>query len=190
MKDDEESDEALVARAGRGDRLAASILIERHSPRVLSLCRRVLRNHAAAEDAAQETFLRLWEGAAKWRPNGARLDTWLYRVASNACIDRLRQKKREAPEEDGDEQIDNAPTAIDRLSLDEKKRAVESALAALPDKQRIVMTLRHYQDLTNIEIAATLTMSVEAVESLLARGRRSLKTALAGRREELMEGVE
>ena len=190
MKDDEESDEALVARAGRGDRLAASLLIERHSPLVLSLCRRVLRNHASAEDAAQETFLKLWEGAAKWRSNGAKIETWLYRVASNACLDRLRQKKREAPEEAGDVQIDGAPSAVDRLSANDRKRAVEAALAALPDKQRIVMTLRHYQELTNIEIAATMTMSVEAVESLLSRGRRSLKDALAGRREELMEGVE
>ena len=84
MTDDEDSDEKLIARAGRGDRRAASTLIARHSPRVLSLCRQLLKNRAAAEDATQETFLRLWEGAANWRPNGAKLETWLYRVASNA----------------------------------------------------------------------------------------------------------
>lgn len=190
MTDDDESDEALVAHAGRGDRTAAAVLIARHSPRVLSLCRQLLRNRVAAEDAAQETFLKLWETAARWSPNGARLETWLYRVASNACLDRLRQARRDAPEEESGERIDGAPSAVDLISADDRKRAVEAALAALPDKQRIAMTLRHYQDLTNIEIGAAMELSVDAVESLLARARKSLKDKLAGQRQELMEGVE
>lgn len=190
MADENESDEALVARAGRGDRLAASVLITRHSPRVRSLCRQILKDRAAADDAMQETFLRLWERAARWKPNGAKLETWLYRVASNACLDRHRLAKRDAPEEEAGERIDGAPTPVDRLAAGDRKRAVESALAALPDNQRIAMTLRHYRDLTNIEIAQAMTISVDAVESLLARGRRGLQQALAGAREELMEGVE
>lgn len=190
MTDDEDSDEKLIARAGQGDRLAASVLIARHSPRVLSLCRQFLKNRAAAEDATQETFLRLWEGAANWRPNGAKLETWLYRVASNACLDRCRLATRDAPEEAAAEQIDGAPSAVARLSADDRRRVVETALASLPEKQRIAMTLRHYRELTNVEIAEAMAMSVDAVESLLARGRRGLKDALAGMREELMENAE
>lgn len=190
MQDDEESDDVLIARAGRGDRLAASVLITRHSPRVLSLCLHLLKNRAAAEDAAQETFLKLWEGSARWRPNGARLSTWLYRVATNACRDRHRASRREAPEEAAGDRIDDAPSAEGRLSGDDRARLVESALSRLPDNQRIAMTLRHYQELTNIEIAETMSMSVDAVESLLARARRSLKDALADLRDELLESVE
>lgn len=190
MIDDEESDHALIARAGRGDRLAASILITRHSPRVLSLCRHLLRDRVAAEDAAQETFLRLWEFSARWKNTGARLETWLYRVATNACLDRRRSAQREAPEEAADEQIDTAPSAVERLSALDKRRAVEIALGALPEKQRIAMTLRHFREMTNVEIADAMATSVDAVESLLARARRSLVAALAGMREELMENAE
>lgn len=190
MKDDEESDDALIARAGRGDRLAASVLIARHSPRVYSLCRRLLSDRAAAEDAAQETFLKLWEGAGRWRPNGARIDTWLYRVATNACLDRHRSRRRDAPEEAAGERADDAPNAEVRLRDADRRRVVEEALAGLPDNQRIAMTLRHYQDLTNIEIAETMSMSVDAVESLLSRARKGLKDALAVMREELMEAAE
>jgi len=190
LKNDEESDHALIERAGRGDRLAASALITRHSPRVLSLCRHLLYDRAAAEDAAQETFLKLWEYSAKWKNTGAKLETWLYRVATNACLDRRRSARREAPEQAAGEQIDTAPSAVERLSTRDKRRAVEIALAALPDKQRIAMTLRHYRDLTNAEIADAMATSVDAVESLLARARRSLAASLAGAREELMESVE
>ncbi|MEK7266359.1 MAG: sigma-70 family RNA polymerase sigma factor [Pseudomonadota bacterium] len=190
MTTDEESDDALIARAGRGDRLEASILIARHSPRVLSLCRHMLKDRTAAEDAAQETFLRLWEGAAVWRRHDAKLETWLYRVATNACIDRHRSARRDAPEEAAGEQLDSAPSAVERLSDADKRRAIEAALEALPERQRIAMTLRHYRDLTNIEIAQAMSTSVDAVESLLARARRALTEALSGMREELMESAE
>lgn len=190
MGEDEESDEALIARAGRGDRLAASVLIMRHSPRVLALCRHMLKDRGSAEDAAQETFLRLWERAAAWRRQDAKLETWLYRVATNACIDRHRSARRDAPEEAADEQPDGAPSAVERLSDADKRRAVEEALAALPERQRIAMTLRHYRDLSNIEIAEAMAISVDAVESLLARARRALTAALAGMRDELMESAE
>lgn len=190
MKEDEESDDALIARAGRGDRLAASALIARHSPRVYALCRRLLADRAAAEDAAQETFLKLWESAGRWRPDGARIETWLYRVATNACLDRHRSRRRDAPEEAAGERADDAPNAEDRLRDADRRRVVEGALAGLPDNQRIAMTLRHYHDLTNIEIAETMSMSVDAVESLLARARKRLKDALSVMRAELMEAQE
>lgn len=190
MTDEDESDEALIARAGRGDRSAASILIARHSPKVLSVCRRMLGDRAAAEDAAQETFLKLWEGAAKWRNGEARLETWLYRVAANACVDRHRSSRRLAPEEAAGEQIDGAISAEERLSHVDRRRMVERALAGLPEKQRTAMTLRHFQDLSNGEIAETMSLSVEAVESLLARGRRGMKETLADVRAELMEDAQ
>lgn len=190
MSDDDESDEALVARAGRGDRSAAAIVIARHSSRVHALCRRILFDRAGAEDAAQETFLKLWENAARWEPRGARLETWLYRVASNACFDRIRRRKRDAPEEAAAELADGAMSAVDRLVVDDRARAVRAALATLPERQRIAMTLRHYQEMSNIEAAAAMSISVEAVESLLSRAKQSLKDALSARREELMEGAE
>ncbi|MBI1365796.1 MAG: RNA polymerase sigma factor [Alphaproteobacteria bacterium] len=184
----EENDEALVARAGRGDRAAASALVLRHTDRIFAASYRMLGDRAAAEDATQETFLKLWKNAARWRPQGAKFETWLYKVAMNACLDRLRKRGREAPEDAAPEMTDGAPRADDILIAAERRDAVAAAIAALPERQREAIVLCHYQELSNIEAAKIMDVSVEAIESLLARGRRALKDALIERREELMEG--
>ncbi|MEM9170800.1 MAG: RNA polymerase sigma factor [Pseudomonadota bacterium] len=179
MPVEDETDESLVARAGRGDRLAASALVVRHTDKIMAACYRMLGERAAAEDACQETFLRLWKNAARWRPKGAKFETWLYRVAMNVCLDRLRRRGREAPEEAAPEQIDDAPSAEADLIREETRRRVDAAVAALPERQRLAVTLCHFQELSNIEAAEILNASVEAVESLLARARRTLKARLA-----------
>lgn len=190
MAHEDDSDDALIALAGRGDRAAASILIARHSPRILRLCLHLLPDRAAAEDAVQDTFLRLWERADRWRPGGARIETWLYRVASNACLDRHRRSRRHEASTEIDERPDDGPSASARLADDDRRRLVNDAMRALPDRQRIAMTLCHFQELSNAEIAETMAISIEAVESLLARGRRAMRAALEGVRAELMEAAE
>ncbi len=176
-----------MARAGRGDRLAASALVVRHSDRIYAVCRRMLRDRTAAEDAAQETFLKLWKHAGRWRPQGAEVGTWLVRIAINACYDRLRREGREVGEDAAPERADPAPRADDLLAAEDRRSAVETALARLPDRQRAAIILCHYQELSNIEAAAALEISVDALESLLARGRRALKESLISRRDELLE---
>src|ERR1700733_3793576 len=85
-------DGELVARAGSGDRAAAQLLVVRHLSKLLALTRRMLGDTAEAEDAVQETFLKLWTHAARWKPGQAKFETWLYRVAINKCYDRLRKR--------------------------------------------------------------------------------------------------
>ncbi len=155
----------------------------------MAVCYRMLGERAAAEDAAQETFLKLWRHAATWKPQGAKFETWLYRVAMNHCLDKLRRKGREAPEEAAPEQVDQAMRADQQLVVDDRRRAVDAAVAQLPERQRQAIILCHFQEVSNIEAAAILDTSVEAVESLLGRARRALKKALAPVREELMEGM-
>ncbi len=180
-----DSDEALVKRAGEGDRQAASFLVARHTDKIYAVCFRTLRNRAAAEDATQETFLRLWVNASKWRPQGAKFETWLYRVAMNICLDQLRKTKREAPEEAAPERADSAPRQDDALLAGEKRLAVDEALETLPARQRAAISLCHYQELSNIDAAEVMGVSVEALESLLARGRRALRDRLMPMRESL-----
>ncbi len=182
---DQESDEALVARAGQGDRRAASILVERHTDKIYAVCFRMLRSRPAAEDAAQETFFRLWKHASRWRPQGAKFETWLYRVAMNICLDQLRKRKREAPEESAPEQVDESPRQDERIFAAERRLVVDEALASLPDRQRAAINLCHYQELSNIEAAKIMDVSVDALESLLARGRRALRDRLTPMREQL-----
>ena len=183
-----ESDETLVARAGRGDRLAASELVLRHTDKIMGVCYKMLGERAAAEDAAQETFLRLWKHAGRWRSKGAKFETWLYRVAMNICLDRLRKRGREAPEEAAPEQVDQALRADAVLMADQRRVQVEEAIAQLPKRQRMAITLCHYQELSNIEAAEIMEASVEAVESLLSRARRSLREKLLPSKDELLEG--
>lgn len=186
MGGEDDSDDALVRRAGRGDRHAASRLIARHSPKILAVCIRMLGDRPAAEDCAQETFLKLWRTADRWTPGRAKFETWLYRVATNACIDRLRRRRPDAAEEDGLEVADTAPLAIDGLIAAERTRTVDAALGALPERQRLALVLCHYQEMSNADAAAVMEVSVDAFESLLARARRSLKESLAPSRAELM----
>ena len=162
-------DEDLVRRVGQGDPAAAQTLVSRKLPRILALAQRMLGDAAEAEDVAQETMLKAWRQAPKWTPGKARFDTWLHRVALNLCYDRLR-RRREIPME----------TPPDRgLLAAETGVRVDAALKRLPDRQREAVVLCHYQELTNIEAAGLMTISVEALESLLSRGRRALRQELA-----------
>lgn len=177
------ADAELVARYAAGDQSAARALTERHAPRVFALARRMLGEAAEAEDVAQETMLRLWRIAPDWEDRAA-VGTWLYRVASNLCIDRLRKRRPLSPGP-VPEVEDEAPGALRGLEARDRAAALEAALGALPERQRLAIVLRHFEDRSNPEIAAVLELSVEAVESLLARGRRALAAALSGRRAEL-----
>src|ERR1700761_5810592 len=97
-----------VAKAGRGDRAAAARLVARHSPKLFALARRMLGVQGEAEDAVQDVFLKLWTHAPRWQPGAAKFETWLYRVALNACYDRLRRRPPE-PLEAAMAVPDNAP---------------------------------------------------------------------------------
>lgn len=174
----DDSDETLMRRTGAGDRDAFRLLIERHLGRIVAFASRVLGQHAAAEDVAQDTFLRLWTHAAAWEPN-ARLTTWLHRVALNLCLDRRR---RASPMglDDVDEPRDPGPSPLERTHSLEIGRHVNAALAELSPQQRVAITLCHYQGLRNREAADVMGVSVDALESLLSRGRRSLRARLHG----------
>ncbi|MBB3872085.1 RNA polymerase sigma factor [Brevundimonas mediterranea] len=171
-------DEDLVRRVGQGDPAAAQTLVSRKLPRILALAQRMLGDAAEAEDVAQETLLKAWRQASKWTPGQAKFDTWLHRVALNLCYDRLR-RRREIPTETPPDRPDDGPAPDRGLLAAETGARVDGALKRLPDRQREALVLCHYQELTNIEAAALMSISVEALESLLSRGRRALRLALA-----------
>jgi RNA polymerase sigma-70 factor (ECF subfamily) len=170
--DDPDSD--LVARIGRGDDSAARAMVAAKLPRILALGHRLLGDSAEAEDVAQETFVRMWRQASRWRPGAARFDTWLHTVALNLCRDRLR-RRREKTMPAPPEVVDPALAADEVMEQAARSREVAAAISALPDRQREAIVLVHYQDLTNIAAAETMGVSVEALESLLSRARRALR---------------
>lgn len=183
------SDEALMLRVGEGDGAACRLLVDRHLAPVLAFSRRLLGNQADAEDVAQEVFLRVWAKARDWTPGAARLSTWLHQVALNLCRDRLRRRRPSTPLEEAPETADPAPGAVDRIQADQVGQRVNRALDGLPARQREAIVLCHYQGLSNIEAAGLLGISVEALESLLSRGRRALRKALAAEAGDLLSGA-
>lgn len=170
-------DDTLVARYAAGDQSAARALTIRHASRLIALGYRMLSDRAEAEDVAQEALMRLWKTAPNWEPGGAKLSTWLYRVASNLCIDRLRRTRTEGLDA-APEQVDDTPSVEVQMQQASRAEALHSALATLPERQRLAVSLRFLDDLANPEIADIMGLSVDAVESLLARGKRALAAHL------------
>ncbi len=186
-------DEALVVLYANGDREAARALTSRLLPRILGYAARILQDRAEAEDVAQEAMLRLWRVAPNWRPDEAKVTTWLYRVVVNLCTDRLRARQRRKLDalDDVAEPADSATSVVTAMIDVERQLALETALATLPDRQRQAVVLRHIEGLTNPEIADVMAIGVEAVESLTARGKRTLTQILSGQKAALgYEGVE
>ncbi len=168
---------ALLAAAGHGDSAAFGVLVATHLAAAVGTARRMLGDAAEAEDVAQEAMLRLWRNAATLElgPGGVR--PWLRRVVSNLSIDRIRSSRRVSVVAEVPEQ----PVAADQatgLEAADLSRRVQAALAALPERQRQALLLFHFEGMSQIEVGQSLGVSDEAVESLLARARRTLKSAL------------
>lgn len=178
------ADAVLVARVGAGDSGACRTLMDAHLGRIHAFAWRMLGDAGEAEDVSQEAFLRLWRQAGKWRAD-AQAGTWLHRVAHNLCVDRLRKRRGDAGDE-LPELADPSPGPAAEHQRTQVASMVEGALARLPERQRAAIALVHYQEFGNIEAADIMGVSVEALESLLARGRRALREALADVRDDLM----
>lgn len=171
------ADDALMARIADGDAVAYGELVDMQLERVLAVARRMLGREADAEDVAQEALLRLWRQADKWDGGRAQISTWLYRVTTNLCIDRLRAKREDAVAEIPD--TPEPARQFQSMEEDDLRGFMDEALQQLPERQRMALVLFHYEDLSMARVAEMMEISVEAVESLLARGRRTLKTKLS-----------
>lgn len=169
-----EADERSVMRAvAAGDVAAYRALVDAYLTRITHFAERFLGNATEAQDVAQETFLRLWTTAASLAPN-TRPSAWLYRVAHNLCVDRWRKRRTET-ELDETASTDRPSGLLQRKQTTE---AVQAALAELPERQRAAIALVHYDGLPAGDAAEVLEISVEALESLLARARRTLRERL------------
>lgn len=178
------SDEALLRAYGRGDRVAARVLTERHAQRIWRHARHVLRDAAEADDVAQEAMLRLWKIAPEWRAGEAKVSTWLFQVTRNLCTDRLR-KRRDVGLDAVAEQPSGDADVVTNLEQSARLTALNRALDELPERQRQAIVLRHLDGLSNPEVGEAMGISVEAVESLTSRARRMLRETLGKRKAEL-----
>ena len=167
----------LVHLAIQGEAAAFGEIMRRNNRHLFRAARGVLRDDAEAEDVAQETMLRLWRNAARLELGEGGVRPWLRRVAANLCIDRVRAQRNTSLGDALPEEVE-PPSQMARLAERELGRRVDAALKALPERQRLALTLFHYEGLSQIEVGEVMGISDEAVESLLARARRALKAAL------------
>lgn len=171
------SDADLLAAACTQNQQAFTELMSRHYPSIYRISWRLCASYADAEDVTQEAFLKLWNNPQQLREAGA-LKGWLIRVATNLVMDRFRKKPMQNLEQAA-EIADPAPAAPMIMDQNLIAKRMDTLIARLPDRQRLALTLVHFEQMTNIAAAAAMEISVDALESLLARARRGLKTMLA-----------
>lgn len=182
------NDARLVARIADHDAGALTEVIEDRFTRTFAVARRMVGSDADAEDIAQEVFLRLWRKPPDLEQGTASLSTWLYRVTANLSIDWLR-RKRPQPLDDVPDRAADDPTPDALTAEGQVSRSVDRALAALPERQRLAMTLTYYQGLSNSEAASVLEVSVDALESLLSRARRGVRRELESEWRDLLDAI-
>lgn len=171
-------DDTLLARMrDDDDAVAYRLLVERHVDRAYAIALRVLGNMADAEDVAQECLVKVWTHRNSWQEGKAKFSTWLYRVVVNRCID-LRRRPTNECLDDVPEPMDDEADSVTRIHRTQVFGRLEEAMGRLPEQQRLALTLSYFDDLGNAEIAEILDTTVAAVESLLKRGRQTLRDRL------------
>ena len=178
------TDNSLLAAFAKGDRGAAQQLTEQLMPKIHAHAYYRLGNIADAEDVTQEAFLKLWKVAPSWEQDKAQVSTWLYRVVSNLCKDRYRRATLEGMVS-VQEPINESQSPTSKIEEEIRQKALYTAMTTLPESQRLAVQLRHIDELTNPQIAEIMELSVEAVESLTARGKRKLTKILQSHKSEL-----
>jgi RNA polymerase sigma-70 factor (ECF subfamily) len=163
-----------MARIAAGDETAFRRFADRHVGRMLRLAQSILGSAAEADEVAQDALWRVWQHAARWDGARGQPGTWVHTIVVRLCLDRLRQRRHE-PIEAANDVADPAPSALDALSSRREAQALRSALASLPERQRVAITLFYQEELGGAEAAATLGVTLRAYWSLLERARRALR---------------
>lgn len=179
-----DSDEALAERLrATGDTAAFTLLVTRYRRRVIALAHRLLpAEPGEAEDIAQETFVAVYANRSGFR-RGELFRPWLYRIAVNRCLDRLRARQRRPPPAGIDhipESEDDRADPLDTLLACERDAHLEQAVAALPPHYRAVFLLRYLDDLSYEEIALAMSLPLGTVKTHLFRARAQLRQSLTG----------
>lgn len=166
----------LMRRIAEGDAQAYRQLVDLHLRSILAFAIRLLNDREEAEEVAQETFLRVWQNADRYEPT-SRVTTWIHAIARNQALDRLR-KRRPSPDTPVVEEAPDSGRPSEYLERKRVAQHVAAALEQLPPRQKVAITLVHYQGFSQAEAADVLGVKVEALESLLARARRKLRELL------------
>jgi RNA polymerase sigma-70 factor, ECF subfamily len=179
----DENDAELVVASQGGDQDAFAQLVQRHQRRIFNLVFRMLQQYEEANEVTQETFLAAWQGLSSFRGD-ARFSTWLYRIAYNCCLKQLEQRKKDKAlnaaiqAEHLLDHADKEERASTVLEIHDYQNLVREHLSMLPAKYRVVLVLRHLQEMTYEEMAEILTIPIGTIKTHLFRARNLLKERL------------
>ena len=179
----EQDDVALVSACQVGDQDAFALLVQRHQRFIFNLVFRMLEQYEEANEVTQETFLAAWQGLPRFRGE-ARFSTWLYRIAYNCALKQLEQRNRDQALQlaiqvkQANQRIDNDERLGSEIETYERQAIVREHLSKLPAKYRIVLVLRHLQEMTYEEMAEILTIPIGTIKTHLFRARNLLKERL------------
>lgn len=180
-----ERDVALMLKVKGGDMEAFESLVEIHQGAVIGTVAKMLGGASEAEDISQQVFVRIWKSASRYEPQ-AKFTTWMFTITRNLVFNEVRRRKRkptvsvEEREEEHHQVVEDVHTSSPDADVvhAELEKAVDEAIQSLPEKQRMAVVLRRYEELPYDEIGKVLSMSVPAVKSLLFRARSQLKETL------------
>ena len=175
-----QDEQVLIQQAQQGDTAAFGQLVNIHGQLVYNLALRTLNDAQEAEDVAQEAFVRAWQGLPRFRAE-ARFTTWLYRIVTNLCYNRLPRLKVELAALDPDEAVelpDERQRVEEAMLTDELKTRLYTAVDELPESYRLLIFLRHLQEMSYAEIAAVTKMPLGTVKTGIFRARRLLRETI------------
>lgn len=182
-----EEDIQLVARARTGDERAFKALLEKYERAVFTICLRMVRNREEATDLAQESFIKTFSSLDRYNPAYA-FSSWLFKITSNLCIDHLRKRRistfamdEPVEGEKGEftrQYVAPDPTPDETFSRNEKMQKLDAGIAALPEHYRIMLVLRHQEDMSYEEIAESLAIPLGTVKARIHRAREMLRAIL------------
>lgn len=170
-------DQHFINQTLAGHTQAFSVLVERYKDLVFTLALRMLKNREEAEEVSQDTFIKIYKKLSSFKGD-SKFSTWVYKIAYNACLDRLKTYKKERNKVTIDEfnahKVKTLETAFDSLIADEKANAIQRCLALLPSEDSALLTLFYFEEQSLEEIATVLGITPNNVKVKLFRSRKKL----------------
>jgi len=188
------NDQIIIDQIINGDTKVFAVLVDRYKDLVFTLAIRMMKNREEAEEVSQDTFIKVYKSLYKFKGD-SKFSTWIYRVAYNTCLDRLKSNKRKQQTVEINEfteyQVKSLDDALSLMEAEERKQAIQDCLQLLPPDDCVLLTLYYFEELSLEEIAKVVNLTANNVKVKLFRSRKKLTTILRAKLEpEIIETYE
>ena len=175
------NDQQHIDNIINGDHSAFTILVDRYKDLVFSLALKMLKNREEAEEVSQDTFIKVFRSLNKFKGD-SKFSTWIYKVAYNTCLDRLKKNKREQHvvpiDEYTEHEVKTIDNALDAMEQKERQQTIQNCIQALPSEDAFLMTLFYFEEQSLEEIAKVMEITPNNVKVRLFRSRKKLTSIL------------